>query len=136
MGLRVEVDNDVTLAAAAERRRGIAGDSDGFALLWLGEGLGLAIDLGGTLLRGARGGAGEIGYMPLYNLDGERRADLQDLIGGQAVQDLPAEDKLAGRTPQEAGAAAAKDGPHGERFLAPLAERVAVALAARVSGVG
>jgi predicted NBD/HSP70 family sugar kinase len=133
VGLRVEVDNDVNLAAAAERQRGIAGDSDGFALLWLGEGLGLAIDLGGTLLRGARGGAGEIGYMPLYNLDGERRADLQDLIGGQAVQDLAAEYKLAGRTPEEAVAAAAKDGPNGERFLAALAERIAVALAAVVA---
>ena len=133
LGLRVEVDNDVNLAAAAERRRGIAGDSDGFALLWLGEGLGLAIDLGGTLLRGARGGAGEIGYMPLYNLDGERRADLQDLIGGEAVQDLAAQYKLTGRTPAEAVAAAAGDGPNGERFLAALAERIAVGLAAVVA---
>jgi len=106
IGLRVEVDNDVNLAAAAERRRGIAGDSDGFALLWLGEGLGLAIDLGGTLLRGARGGAGEIGYMPLYNLDGERRADLQDLIGGQAVLDIrdPMESQPF-RTPDDVTAA-------------------------------
>jgi len=133
IGLRVEVDNDVNLAAAAERRRGVAGDSDGFALLWLGEGLGLAIDLGGTLLRGARGGAGEIGYMPLYNLDGERRADLQDLIGGQAVLDLAAEHHLAGVTPAEAVAAAAADGPNGERFLAALAERIAVGLAAVVA---
>ncbi|TML22742.1 MAG: ROK family transcriptional regulator [Actinobacteria bacterium] len=133
IGLRVEVDNDVNLAAAAERRRGIAGDADGFALLWLGEGLGLAIDLGGTLLRGARGGAGEIGYMPLYNLDGERRADLQDLIGGQAVLDLAAEYHLQGRTPAEAVSAAAGDGPNGERFLAALAERIAVALAAVVA---
>jgi predicted NBD/HSP70 family sugar kinase len=133
LGLRVEVDNDVNLAAAAERRRGIAGDSEGFALLWLGEGLGLAIDLGGTLLRGARGGAGEIGYMPLYNLDGERRADLQDLIGGEAVQDLAAQYKLTGRTPAEAVAAAAGDGPNGERFLAALAERIAVGLAAVVA---
>lgn len=133
VGLRVDVDNDVNLAAAAERRRGIAADADGFALLWLGEGLGLAIDLGGTLLRGARGGAGEIGYMPLYNLDGERRADLQDLIGGQAVQDLAADFALPGRTPAEAVAAAAGDGANGERFLAALAERIAVALAAVVA---
>ena len=42
IGLRVEVDNDVNLAAAAERRRGVAADAEGFALLWLGEGLGLA----------------------------------------------------------------------------------------------
>src|SRR3989440_4044203 len=107
IGLRVEVDNDVNLAAAAERRRGIAGDSDGFALLWLGEGLGLAIDLGGTLLRGARGGAGEIGYMPLYNLNGGRRADLQDLIGGQAVLDRAAAPGVPGQPPAGAVANAA-----------------------------
>ncbi|MGH3713066.1 MAG: ROK family transcriptional regulator [Micromonosporaceae bacterium] len=62
----VSVDNDVNLAATAERRHGTAAGHDSFALLWLGEeGLGLAIDLGGVLLRGARGGAGEIGYMPV-----------------------------------------------------------------------
>src|SRR5262249_8133487 len=57
---RIDVDNDVNLAAIAERARGAAQGADGFALLWIGEsGPGLAIDLGGTLLRGARGGAGE-----------------------------------------------------------------------------
>jgi predicted NBD/HSP70 family sugar kinase len=132
IGLRVEVDNDVNLAAAAERRRGVAADSEGFALLWLGEGLGLAIDLGGTLLRGARGGAGEIGYMPLYNLNGERRADLQDLIGGQAVLDLAAEHGLPGQTPAEAVASAAESDTGGP-FLAALAERIAVGLAAVVA---
>jgi len=131
IGLRVEVDNDVNLAAVAERRRGVAADVDGFALLWLGEGLGLAIDLGGTLLRGARGGAGEIGYMPLYNLDGERRADLQDLIGGQAVLDLAHAHGLPGRTPVEAVAAAAAG--HAQPFLAALAERIAVGLSAVVA---
>jgi predicted NBD/HSP70 family sugar kinase len=132
IGLRVEVDNDVNLAAAAERRRGVAADAEGFALLWLGEGLGLAIDLGGTLLRGARGGAGEIGYMPLYTLNGERRADLQDLIGGPAVLDLAAQHQLPGRTPAEVVAAAAGEAPH-QPFLAALAERIAVGLAAVVA---
>ncbi len=131
IGLRVEVDNDVNLAAVAERRRGVGANAEGFALLWLGEGLGLAIDLGGTLLRGARGGAGEIGYMPLYNLDGERRADLQDLIGGEAVLDLATAHRLPGQTPAEAVAAAAAGGA--QPFLAALAERIAVGLAAVVA---
>ncbi len=33
----VGVDNDVNLAAVAERRHGVATDVDGFALLWLGR---------------------------------------------------------------------------------------------------
>ena len=66
LGTHIGVDNDVNLAAIAERARGTGQGVDGFALLWIGQnGLGLAIDIGGTLIRGARGGAGEIGYMPL-----------------------------------------------------------------------
>jgi predicted NBD/HSP70 family sugar kinase len=133
VGIRVGVDNDVNLAAVAERRRGVAVDAESFALLWLGEGLGLAIDLGGTLLRGARGGAGEIGYMPLYSLDGARHADLQDLIGGRAVLELAATHKILGETPAEAVGGAAASGERGAAFLAQLAERILVGLAAVVA---
>ena len=133
VGIRVGVDNDVNLAAIAERRRGVATDAESFALLWFGEGLGLAIDLGGALLRGARGGAGEIGYMPLYGLDGARNADFQELVGGRAVLDLAETHRLAGRTPAEVVSAAAKAGPDGAPFLAELAERIMVGLAAVVA---
>ena len=61
----VVVENDVNLAAIAERHRGRGRQVDSFALFWLAGGLGLAIDLEGVLHRGARGGAGEIGYMPV-----------------------------------------------------------------------
>ena len=115
------------------RQADVAADAEGFALLWLGEGLGLAIDLGGTLLRGARGGAGEIGYMPLYSLDGERRADLQDLIGGEAVLELAAQHGVPGKTPADAVSAAANEGAGGRSFLDGLAERIAVGLSAVVA---
>jgi predicted NBD/HSP70 family sugar kinase len=139
LGTRVGVDNDVNLAAVAERRRGVAREADGFALLWLGEeGLGLAIDLGGTLLRGARGGAGEIGYMPLFTTDGEdRKVDLQDLVGGPAVLSLAAEHNILERTPAEAVAAAAAASADGSdpanAFFTALADRVSVGLAAVVA---
>jgi predicted NBD/HSP70 family sugar kinase len=136
LGTRVGVDNDVNLAAVAERRRGVAQDADGFALLWLGEeGLGLAIDLGGTLLRGARGGAGEIGYMPLFTSAGEdRKVDLQDLVGGPAVLALAAEHGIDGRTPAEAVTAAARAASDtSAQFFAALADRVSVGLAAVVA---
>jgi predicted NBD/HSP70 family sugar kinase len=133
VGAKVSVDNDVNLAAIAERRRGAAQAAESFALLWFGEGLGLAIDLGGTLLRGARGGAGEIGYMPLYRRDGARHADFQELIGGRAVLDLAAAHGLPGRAPADAVAAAAAAGPRGAAFLVDLAERIAVGLAAVVA---
>jgi predicted NBD/HSP70 family sugar kinase len=125
LGAPVGVDNDVNLATVAERRRGCAVDADGFALMWLGEGLGLGIDLGGALLHGARGGAGEIGYMPL----GPAGADLQGLIGGAAVRTLAAEYGHPGRTTAEAVANAVGDAA----FLQAYAGRVAVGLAAVVA---
>lgn len=65
VGRPVVIENDVNLAAVAEQYEGAAQDHDHFVLAWLDEGVGAAIVLGGTLLRGATGGAGEIGYMPL-----------------------------------------------------------------------
>ncbi|MEW2389799.1 ROK family transcriptional regulator [Streptomyces venezuelae] len=65
LGTPVDIENDVNLAAVAEQYEGAAQDHDNYVLTWLDEGVGAAIVLGGTLLRGATGGAGEIGYMPL-----------------------------------------------------------------------
>jgi predicted NBD/HSP70 family sugar kinase len=133
LGMHVGVDNDVNLAAVAERQRGVGRDADGFALLWLGEeGLGLAIDVGGTLLRGARGGAGEIGYMPLFAPDStERKVDLQDLVGGPAVLAL-ARTTASRRHPGRGVAARPPTRAAGE-FFAQLADRVAVGLAAVIA---
>ncbi|HEY1175640.1 MAG TPA: ROK family transcriptional regulator, partial [Phytomonospora sp.] len=87
VGAPVAVGNDVNLAALAERDHGGTGD-DGFALLWLGtRGVGLGIELGGTLLHGATGAAGEIGYLPV-GPPGASTGDLQDLIGGPAIAAL------------------------------------------------
>jgi predicted NBD/HSP70 family sugar kinase len=135
LGTHVGVDNDVNLAAVAERRRGVGRDADGFALLWLGQdGLGLAIDIGGTLMRGARGGAGEIGYMPLYAPDStHRKVDLQDLVGGPAVLALAHDNGVAGRTPLEVVTNAAADPDAAGEFFAQLADRVSVGLAAVIA---
>jgi len=124
----VGVDNDVNLAAVAERRRGVAGKADSFALLWFGEGLGLAIDLGGRLLRGASGGAGEIGYLALGLAPSPGlRSDLHDLVGGRAILALAKEYGIDATTPGEAVLQA------GPAMLAALAERIALGLAAVVA---
>jgi predicted NBD/HSP70 family sugar kinase len=132
----VGVDNDVNLAAVAERSRGIAGEAESFALLWLGEeGLGLAIDLGGTLLRGAKGGAGEIGYMPVglpeaaSNGNSAAVHDFHDLVSGTAIRELARRHGIDAATGHEA-VATAKEHP---AFLDELAVRIAVGLAAVVA---
>jgi predicted NBD/HSP70 family sugar kinase len=135
LGTDVGVDNDVNLAAIAERQRGVGRDAEGFALLWLGEeGLGLAIDMAGTLMRGARGGAGEIGYMPLYSPDSShRKLDLQDLFGGAAILELARDNGVPGSTPAGVVRAAAADPASGGDFLIALADRIVIGLAAVIA---
>ncbi|MFF8946555.1 ROK family transcriptional regulator [Streptomyces sp. NPDC014864] len=62
---RVIVENETNLAAVAEQREGAARDRDTFVLLWLGHGTGAAVVLDGALRRGASGGTGEIGFLPV-----------------------------------------------------------------------
>lgn len=68
----VLVDNDVNLAALAERRTGAARDTSSFAYLYVGAGLGLAVYVGDHLVRGAHGLAGEIGYLTAVSGTGQR----------------------------------------------------------------
>lgn len=131
----VQVDNDANLAAIAERRFGAVREATGFALLWLGtEGLGLAVDLGDRLLRGNRGGAGEIGYVPVPASGRQRRQDFQDLVGGPAVLELAGKARITADTPDQAVAAAVdSESRAAQRFLRELGERIALGLAAVVA---
>ncbi|MFE3881340.1 ROK family transcriptional regulator [Streptomyces lydicus] len=82
LGTPVAIENDVNLAAVAEQYDGAAQDVDDFVLVWADKGVGAALVLGGRLLRGATGGAGEIGYMPLpgapLSRGGDRGGDRGD----------------------------------------------------------
>lgn len=63
LGVQVVVENDANLAAIAERSMGAGRTVGSFALFWMAEGLGMALDLDGRLHTGASGAAGEIGYL-------------------------------------------------------------------------
>ncbi|OWV77733.1 ROK family transcriptional regulator [Rhizobium sp. R635] len=65
MGMAVIVENDVNLAAQGEKWRGHGVESSNFAFVALGTGIGMGIIANGALLRGARGSAGEIAYLPI-----------------------------------------------------------------------
>ena len=151
----VVIENDVNLAAMAERADGAAAGADDFVLVWLGVGLGLATMLSGRLHRGTAGAAGEIGYLPVHgaplhtDIRHPASGGFQSLAGGSAVRELAARHGFAAPTPAEAvrtALAASKNSktsenndvgesgtPGGsgaaEAFLGELAHRVAVGVA-------
>ncbi|MEU9360472.1 ROK family transcriptional regulator [Streptomyces sp. NPDC048301] len=145
----VLVENETNLAAIAEHRVGAAQDRDTFVLLWLGHGVGAAVMLDGKLRRGASGGAGEIGFLPMPGTSGVPAADnceggFHSLAGSAAVRELASGHGIdAGRSSgddtQEPAAvsvvraALRADGPDAAAFLAALADRLALGAAAVVS---
>ncbi|MEU8030723.1 ROK family transcriptional regulator [Streptomyces sp. NPDC049099] len=156
-GARVTVENETNLAALAEQREGAARERDTFVLLWLGHGVGAAVVLDGTLRRGASGGTGEIGFLPVpgtVSLPSASDCDggFHSLAGAAAIGALAAECGLpvpatmdgpgAARVLRRAVAEAAEGGstvsrsaaerPAG-RFLHALADRIVLGAAAVVA---
>ncbi len=131
----VTIENDVNLAAVAERSAGAAKGVDNFVLVWAGRGLGMAVVLDGKLHRGRSGSAGEIGYLPVPGvpLPEDVRAvpgrlpslagGLQSLVSAEAVAELAQGYGFAG----VADAVAA--GERGEPLLDEIAHRLALGVA-------
>ncbi|MEU0566016.1 ROK family transcriptional regulator [Nonomuraea sp. NPDC005983] len=116
-GVPVLVENEVNLIGLAEHRLGAARGHDTFALLSLGEGIGVAVILDGRLHRGRSGGAGEIAHAPT----GLGGGTLQRLVGGPAVRELASQYGLPADDAVSAVRQATPD------FLDALADRVAIA---------
>ncbi|MFI0811501.1 ROK family transcriptional regulator [Streptomyces echinatus] len=134
-GARVTVENETNLAALAEQREGAARDRDTFVLLWLGHGVGAAVVLDGTLRRGASGGTGEIGFLPVPGTSGLPSATdcdggFHSLTGAAAVVALAGECGLP--------VPAAPDGPGAAEAVRGAVAEVGSAEAVRgvVAGVG
>ncbi|WP_327701788.1 ROK family transcriptional regulator [Streptomyces decoyicus] len=151
----VLLENEVNLAAIAEQRDGAARDHDTFVLLWLGHGTGAAVVLDGTLRRGASGGTGEIGFLPVPGTAALPSASgcdggFHSLAGSAAICALAAQHGLAaeagaGSTAANASSpdtdtdappaeavvrAAVAAGDTGAAFLDALAARIALGAAA------
>ena len=146
----VIIENDVNLAALAERSVGAARDLGDFVLVWIGGGLGMAAFLGGKVHRGAVGAAGEIGYLPVpgaplpEDVRHPANGGLQSLVGGNVVRMLAGVFGFAAPTAEEAVSAAvqaaaarssaASNGSgatvaRAEEFLGEVARRVALGVA-------
>ncbi|WP_310725642.1 ROK family transcriptional regulator [Streptomyces sp. N2A] len=121
----VLLENEVNLAALAEQREGAARDHDTFVLLWLGHGTGAAVVLDGALRRGASGGTGEIGFLPVPGTGALPSATgcdggFHSLAGSAALCALAAEHGLAappGEPAGRRGAAGPTDAPPAEALV-------------------
>ncbi|MFE1171869.1 ROK family transcriptional regulator [Streptomyces sp. NPDC058773] len=117
-GVPVLLENEVNLAAIAEQREGAARDRDTFVLLWLGHGTGAAVVLDGRLRRGASGGTGEIGFLPVPGTGALPSAagcdgGFHSLAGSAAVCALAAEHGLTDGGNEAAGPNWANEPPPG-----------------------
>ncbi|GGX88080.1 ROK family transcriptional regulator [Streptomyces fructofermentans] len=143
---RVRVENETNLAALAEQREGAARGRDTFVLLWLGAGIGAAVVLDGVLRRGASGGTGEIGFLPVPGTRGLPSATgcdggFHSLAGAAAIGELAARHGVvAAVEPHEphaatlVGAAVGRAGDDSAaRFLDELADRIALGSASVIA---
>jgi predicted NBD/HSP70 family sugar kinase len=106
------LENDVNLAALAERVCGLAVGVDDFALLTLGYGVGVGIVIGGQLYRGFDGAAGEVGFLPTNRASriGTVHPPLEEHMGSAYIQSRASESGMTGDISPRAVFAAAAAG--------------------------
>ncbi|MBO4206142.1 ROK family protein [Micromonospora echinofusca] len=114
----VPVANDLNAAALAELRLGALRDADPGLVVGLGTGVAAAVTVGGRVVAGQHGAAGEIGYAPTGGFPGTM---LESVFSGRAL------DQLAGSLGIPGGAAglgahAATPGPARDALLARVDE--------------
>ena len=90
LGTSVAFENDVNLAALAERAHGHGRNVPNFVFLSIGTGIGMALVIDGQLYRGAHGAAGEVAYLPLGLTDphdpaNRRRGALEESAAAAGV---------------------------------------------------
>ena len=101
------IENDVNLAALGESWQGGARGVSTFAFISVGAGVGMGLMVAGELVRGAHGGAGEIGYLPStrdpYDERHRVHGGLEDEIGAAGILAALTERQGAGEpAPQSA----------------------------------
>jgi predicted NBD/HSP70 family sugar kinase len=88
-GCDLLVENDINLAALGEQWQGRGQEQRNLAFIALGSGLGMGLVIDGRLMRGARGAAGEIGYLPFgadpFAPESRRAGALERVTGAQGL---------------------------------------------------
>jgi glucokinase len=132
-GLRLDAvacANDVKAGGLAEARWGALRDADPGVFLSLGTGIGVAVLVGGRVLSGANGAAGEIGYLLRDAGDtaaaASGRAPLEEHASGSGLAGRGA--ALLGGAPTAAGLFASSD-PRARSLVTEALDQIAVQVA-------
>ena len=92
LGVPVVVENDANTAAIGEGTSGAAINKANYAVLTIGTGTGLGLVVDGRLLRGHRGGAGEVAFLPFGTDPTSKKSRtsgaLETAVAGPALQRL------------------------------------------------
>jgi predicted NBD/HSP70 family sugar kinase len=135
LGQNVAFENDVNLAALAERDYGLGRNLRNFVLLSIGTGIGLALVIDGQLRRGAHGAAGEIAYMPIGPRDpkdpaNRRRGTFEEAAAAAGIVREAKRLGMRGPLTAESVFSSARRGNRAARRVVDLeAERLALAIA-------
>ncbi len=120
-GAQIRMANDAKAAAHAEVRWGVLAGCDPAAYLNLGTGLAAAIVVGGQVVSGVNGAAGEIGYnlrsVADVGLPLAQRALLEHMVSGQALAERAA-GSAGGRGRGHGEAGGGRGGPPGQQITA------------------
>ena len=116
-GAGLGIENDVDAAALAERALGVGRETDNFAFVHVGSGVGMGLVLGGRLHRGVHGVAGEIAFLPLGGdplawADATPNGNERVFAGPEGVIIDPAEARRRGTLETAAGADAVVRAAH------------------------
>ncbi len=134
LGLPVHLENDVNLAILGEHWNGRGSEDDDLVFIALGTGIGAGIMVGGNLVRGAEGAAGEIAYLPIgadpFEPESVRVGALERAAGSLGIIDRFR--ALSGKTLSvpDVFAAAADGSLHANAVLDETAQHIACAVTA------
>ena len=140
-GRSTVIENDVDVAALAERDHGHGRHAATFAFVSVGTGIGMGLVIDGKLHRGAHGAAGEIAYLPFSagradSSEVKQRGALEAAASSSAVVRAARAHGLDGNlTARRVFAAAAAGDPRARAVVSSEASLVAKALASIVAVV-
>ena len=137
LGLPLVVDNDANAAAFGEYRCGAARGARLAIMVTVGTGVGCGIVADGKILRGAFGGAGEIGHLPIGHGEVECRCGVPNCIepemSGSGLTLEAEREGLVARSASELFAAAANGDAAATRMVDAMTDSLALTLAVAIN---